>query len=126
MIFSRFLKKHAPEERVKPGSYRFSITGTEYYLKAIMKIIGGHGGKYDGTAQLRPEPDNKYDPDAIQVIIKNKVVGYIPRECTSDVRRLWPYINSIDAHLKYVDRSDIGISDTVVGHIFIIVLPEGE
>lgn len=124
MIFSRLFKKsRAPKEAIKPGSYRFSIAGSGYYVKAIKSFTGGSGGEYDGTAQLRAEPDNKYDPDAIQVVVNKKVVGYIPRESTSEVRKLWPYIDSIDVHLKHIDNSDINLRESAAGHISINILP---
>lgn len=44
--------------------------------------------KYDvfyGLADLVPEPDNQYDPNAIKIIVDNIHIGYVPAKYTKNV-----------------------------------------
>jgi hypothetical protein len=38
---------------------------------------------------LKPEPTNKYDPNAVQVIHDGHHVGYVPRDLSAEVARLF-------------------------------------
>ena len=40
---------------------------------------------YDGLAELVPEPDNKYDKNAIAVIVEGVKIGYVPKDMCSKV-----------------------------------------
>lgn len=44
--------------------------------------------KESGFISLRPEPDNKYDPNAIKVLINGKHVGYVARDYCSQVSEI--------------------------------------
>lgn len=68
------------------GSYRFEVVGEARYQDALSQIVGGQnrdGHGYECIAQLVTEPDNRFDPNAIQVVIGSKPVGYIPKEGTA-------------------------------------------
>ena len=41
-----------------------------------------------GVAELVPEPENKYDPNSIKVVVAGVVVGYIPKESCLEVHSL--------------------------------------
>lgn len=43
---------------------------------------------YDGTAELVPEPDNKYDSNAIAVVVDGCKIGHVPAELCAKVSKL--------------------------------------
>ena len=43
---------------------------------------------YPMSATLVPEPENKYDPNAIAVYVDGKIIGYIKAESTAHVKNL--------------------------------------
>lgn len=64
-------------------------------------------------AQLKPEPDNKYDKDAIEVLARGEFfghMGYIAKEQTERVRRLSELTGTDirDLDVLVADSSDIG------------------
>lgn len=87
------LPESDPKERVKyskseiksEDSYDFEIVGEASYQSELKQIAGSNpdGVEYYCTATLRAEPSNKYDPNAIKVVIEGKTVGYISRRETS-------------------------------------------
>ena len=48
--------------------------------------------KWDCFAELRPEPTNEFDPDAIAVIVDGKRVGYIAK---NHARKVKTYIQDV-------------------------------
>jgi collagen type III alpha len=59
------------------------IAGESHYTDAIVKVLGTVGDQWkevQATAQLLPEPTNKYDRNAVQVVIGGSLVGYLPKE----------------------------------------------
>ena len=71
------------------GSYTSYYYVSEYSIAGINKRrgIGVYLGKYRGY--LKPEPSNKFDPNAIAVYHEDgKHLGYIASEATESVRRL--------------------------------------
>lgn len=65
-------------------------------------IIAGLTGKE--PCRLQPEPDNKYDPNAIAVMVATpdgiKHVGYVPRDLAKQVA---PYINGENLMIEIVE-----------------------
>ena len=76
----------------------YKVTGVSHYVKNIMSLgfknddfklskkdmidegLEGRIYEYDffpGKVELIPEPDNKYDPNAVKVVVDNILVGYI-------------------------------------------------
>lgn len=58
------------------------VKGEASYQDALASICGGKckaGHRLDVVATLIPEPSNQYDPNAVQVHVNNKLVGYINR-----------------------------------------------
>jgi HIRAN domain len=65
------------------GWGRQEVAGESHYADAIAKVLGPVGQQWkevQATAQLVPEPTNKYDPNAVQVLIAGSLVGYLPKE----------------------------------------------
>lgn len=75
------------------GDYEFDVVGEGHYQAALSEICGGkceEGHELEVTAELRLEPDNAYDPNAVAVLIEGRLVGHLPREGAamfSDVAR---------------------------------------
>jgi|GEM_PF-7134663 len=58
-----------------PRGVERKVAGTEYYPEAIRHIL--KRGFTSKTAELRREPNNPYDPNALAVWIDGRQVGYI-------------------------------------------------
>lgn len=59
-----------------------AVVGEASYQDALRRICGSRRWedvRCEVTAALVPEPDNKYDPNAIQVHIDAEIVGYLSR-----------------------------------------------
>lgn len=64
------------------------VAGESHYQPALQKVAGPprHGGwTVACEAELRREPDNRYDTDAIAVVIASRKVGYIKAEACGDL-----------------------------------------
>lgn len=76
----------------REGSYPFAVVGEARYQDALSRIVGGHnrdGHGHECDALLVPEPANKYDPYAVQVLIGGEPVGYVPKEATARIHAAW-------------------------------------
>lgn len=56
--------------------------------------IPARGADLDTTADLVPEPQNRFDPRSIAVRVQGKVVGYLPRD---DAHRYHPVLSELVA-----------------------------
>jgi hypothetical protein len=67
------------------------VSGEAYYREGIGKIFlslgRDEGGVTMQVAHLIPEPDNKYDPNAVRVIVLGQQVGHVPQENSRAVAR---------------------------------------
>ena len=74
------------------------VSGESHYTDAIRKVFGGklssEWSEAAAVAQLVPEPTNKYDRNAVQVLINGAVVGYLPKE---DAARFSPLLSKLVA-----------------------------
>ncbi|GBD45817.1 hypothetical protein HRbin41_00633 [bacterium HR41] len=64
------------------GDFRLEVVGESRYQDVLERIVGGRsedGANYPTMAILLPEPENRYDPNAVQVLIAGLVVGYLSR-----------------------------------------------
>ena len=71
----------------RPGSYPTDIVGESNYQDALLNIAGGHnraGHEIECQAELRPEPNNPYDSNAVAVFIDGRKVGYLGRDVAAD------------------------------------------
>ena len=66
------------------GWHGQDIAGESNYFDAIHKVLGGKVSsewtEVTTLAHLVPEPGNRYDHNAVQVLVNGSVVGYLPRE----------------------------------------------
>jgi hypothetical protein len=63
-----------------PGEYAFDIVGESHYQDALNRIAGPkteEGVEYFCEADLRPEPSNPHDQNAVAVFIDELKVGYL-------------------------------------------------
>ncbi len=78
------------------GSFQQEVVGESRYFREIRNLFGSRydpaGVELFFTAQLVPEPDNRYDPNAVSVRINGLTVGYLPRE---DAARYAPVFSSL-------------------------------
>ena len=75
---------------------RVRVVGVSQYQDAIRLIAGlGEADErplWEGLAILIPEPTNPYDPNAVQVVIETRLVGYLDRATAA---RLRPVLQAI-------------------------------
>ncbi|MEA3502929.1 MAG: bifunctional DNA primase/polymerase [Actinomycetota bacterium] len=82
------------------GNRTIDVVGESYHQNALLTISGGrrhYGGvELEAVAELIPDPENPYDPNAVEVCIDDLVVGYVRRD---DAVELRPAIDhSLDLH----------------------------
>ena len=97
--------KKKQESKLAPlegdGSYAFHAVGESHYMDAIGALIKAAPkdqrdcGRVTKVAVLAPEPGNKYDARAIEIVIEGKRVGHVPKtdldlvhEVISEVRSM--------------------------------------
>tara|TARA_B100000949_G_scaffold225811_1_gene230453 strand:- start:595 stop:1350 length:756 start_codon:yes stop_codon:yes gene_type:complete len=61
------------EHTLAESDLLLEVTGCRHYLEAVRQCTVGEAVKFS------PEPDNKFDPDAIKVECKGNVIGYVNR-----------------------------------------------
>ena len=52
----------------------FLIAGISFYQKNLSEI------NYHSKLEIKPEPENKYDKSALQILFNEKCIGYIPNK----------------------------------------------
>lgn len=52
---------------------------------------------WEDDVSFVPEPDNKFDKDAIRIEICDELVGYVPRELTNKIKDIKEKITSVEA-----------------------------
>lgn len=65
------------------GEFEFDIVGESHYQDALSRIAGPkteEGVEWYCEAELRPEPSNPHDRNAVAVMIQGLKVGYLARE----------------------------------------------
>lgn len=72
------------------GSFGFQVVGESNYQKALWEIVGeGRRGADNNRVELDviilPEPDNRYDPNAMRVFANGHLVGYLSKEDAGDI-----------------------------------------
>lgn len=83
----------APGREV-PVSFRedLEVSGEAYYRDGIGKIFRSLGRTEGGvtmqTAYLVPEPNNKYDRNAVRVVVLGEQVGHVPQEASAAIARV--------------------------------------
>lgn len=83
----------APGREV-PVSFRedLEVSGEAYYRDGIGEIFRSLGRTEGGvtmqTAYLVPEPKNKYDRNAVRVVVLGEQVGHVPQEVSAAIARI--------------------------------------
>ena len=92
---ARMPSKSLPIALAGPGDFEHEVVGESFYQDALDAICGGKcedGHEKQCTAILRPEPTNKYDKNAVAVVIEGRKVAHLSRddamEFHDDMRRL--------------------------------------
>jgi hypothetical protein len=83
---------HGPEGVVSSSSsesapdgvdYNYDVVGESFQRDHLMALVRSHNafsiGEIHGTAILKPEPTNEFDPTAVKVLVEGIQVGYIPK-----------------------------------------------
>lgn len=114
-------KQQAQQAPKLPDSVSFEVAGVPYRMKEVIKLASKIK-KFDMPAkrlieigyqsrnvyryyfknepvELRPEPTNPHDPNAIMVLINNIHVGYVPQTDIQNVNKFLPYAQSISAQI---------------------------
>ena len=102
-----------------PRGARFEVVGESRYQEELQRLAGGRtpsGHSKLVVAMLFPEEDNPVDPNAVQVVVNELVVGYIPRESCVEFREFIATARErrsfLAAHAVIVGGWDRGDSDT--------------
>lgn len=82
---------HQPGVRVLGGRDSLEVVGESRYQDALWHIVGEHAGGADRirkaiVAVLRPDTNNAYDANAVDVIITDHKVGYLSRDHAADMQ----------------------------------------
>ena len=81
---------------------RFSIAGITYHKDVAMRRLG------ETLGVLVAEPDNPHDSNAIRIMTPDwECVGYVPKDVTSEVRRLARLPCPCLFYIGYVDEEDL-------------------
>lgn len=65
------------------GSYDQEVAGESHCFAELRALTGSGTGERTGLAELRREPSNPHDPNAVRVLVEGRVVGYLPRAAAS-------------------------------------------
>ena len=102
-----------------PQGDRFEVVGESRYQDELQRLAGGRtksGHSKPVVAMLFPEEDNPVDQNAVQVVVNELVVGYIPRESCDEFRGFIAAARDrrsfLAAHAVIVGGWDRGDSDT--------------
>ena len=99
------------------GGYYQEVAGESFHfgeLARIAKSLGGDG-EHTIVATLIEEPTNKYDKNAIAVIINGLTCGYIPRDETSRLRPLLNLTSKRNQNLQVQARVWSGKTESYDG-----------
>ena len=66
------------------GWPRVDVVGEKYHEAEIRRLFPGGfatgSAEFEGEAHLIPEPENRHDPNAIAVLVKGHLIGYLAKE----------------------------------------------
>ena len=87
----RFARAFGPTTLPTEGLRVWEVSGESHRQDNLAAIAGPKsvdGVWCERVAELRPEPDNAYDPNAVAVFIDGRLVGYLLRREVATHRRL--------------------------------------
>ena len=70
--------------------YSYDVVGESFARDSLTQLVQGkeNEGEIFTNATLRLEPTNQFDPTAVEVLIEDKHVGYIPKHDSEAVTSL--------------------------------------
>ena len=76
---------HSPTVIAGDGTFETEVVGESNYQDALWRAVrsaevGESGYRYRTNAVLRSEPTNPYDRNTVQILIGDRVMGYLSRE----------------------------------------------
>ena len=103
------------DEVSESDSVSLDVVGESHYQEALWSIVGTAEPDADGRIRVRcradlvAEPDNPYDPNAVQVIVKKQVVGYLRRVDAAVVQPKLPQPNPAWGHIVGRRGASLGV-----------------
>lgn len=90
------------------GDFSVKVAGTSNYQDAIKRTERALGANHSGDflVSLVPDPENKFDANAIKVAHKSNVLGFIPGNQTGGIHEA----------LSEADVSECKVMARIVGH----------
>lgn len=92
-IFGRKSAKVLPTSELMSGNFHLAIVGEASYQEELRRLVAGRGepgARVEVRAVLKPEPNNRYDSNAVAVYAESGgIIGYLSRE---DAEELQPLI----------------------------------
>ena len=76
--------------------YLSSCVGVQHRPKSLHRMLC-EDGDFMHHLTLVPEPTNKFDPNAIAVLYKGNVAGYIPKDDTDETRNFLAYLRGFSS-----------------------------
>ncbi|MCA9831758.1 MAG: HIRAN domain-containing protein [Dehalococcoidia bacterium] len=93
-LFGLFKRRESSDSKsaqatLYEGNTTLEVVGESRYQDDIWRIVGGRrsgGVRHPVLAVLRPEPNNKFDPNAIAVQVEGRTIGYLSRDVAARYR----------------------------------------
>lgn len=94
-----------PAKKYQGRYLRVRINGINHRTDNAESLCDGHC-EYKGVGELVPDPDNKYDPDAIKICCEGKHLGYVPKDRIESVQRVMDKVKEVKIEIEHVERDD--------------------
>jgi hypothetical protein len=94
------------------GNDQLDVVGESYRQDALWNLVGGNSGervRVEVIATLNPQPENKYDPNAIAVNIEGIHVGFIAKELAAEI------VDELNGLISTNGGRQIGIRGVIAG-----------
>jgi hypothetical protein len=94
------------------GLDTLEVVGESYCQDVLWELVGGNSGqrvRVEVIGTLNPQPDNKYDPNAIAVHIENSKVGFVAKELAAEI------IEELNDLIKTNGGKVIGLRGVIAG-----------
>lgn len=94
--------------------FKFYVAGVQFHeaKQVIDEMMVGHG------LVMQPEPDNKFDQNAVKLIFNEVMIGYVPGKLSADVSAFLDYgmdpiakITKVDAKAKTWEQIEVVIKE---------------
>lgn len=111
--FSSESGPHQPGVRVLGGRDSLEVVGESRHQDALWHIVGEHPGGADRIrkaviAVLRPDLDNAYDNNAVDVVVTDHKVGYLSRQHAAAMQ-------AVIMRMEAEHHRPIGLKGVIVG-----------